>query len=665
MRVATRSAMAARRRCGRPRSRALADVVQQRATSSRSGRRHLAHQRRGADRRLEQVPVDAEAVHRVALRPVPHRSPLRQQPGDQPGLVERLPDRHQRRPGAEQVDEQRRGVLGHGSGSGGASATRRSTELADSGSPRGRRGRPSAARAAGRSAGRPGPSGRPRRRARPARGRAAAAPACGRGTASARPGDLQCRRQVTSAACVTAAAAAPTSRSRSSASSIPSRATGSCSCCTSTLDGRPVARCSASRTSASTCTASSTSRCGRSATQDAATARRTPGRAGRRGPSLRSGSRSWRRSPCRAPRSSHTSRSSGSRRRAAARQSARTLERSRPTSAGSPATGRASSRPSRTARSALASRRASSKVRTLWSSCTPLSHTGYQTLSARAATPSGRRGRRAAAAGRGRCPATAPPAVAADRDQRDAGRHDAGLRGRPREHLACSQESVSAASPRRRCWPPASAPRAGRAARGAGGVVGGDVPADGVRPQSASTPRSPVRTRTTVSTGVDQTLPSPIRPVCALLTTTSMTSSASASSTRTSMPHLRHQVDGVLRAPVDLGVALLPAVAAGLGHGDAVHAERLQRALHVVELERLDDCGDELHRGLSECDRASCRVGTRHASTFFCARSAPCGAPPRTRVVRRLGVGHEVDTGDLGLRSRRKPIVWSMTVPMR
>src|SRR5947207_8877020 len=50
----------------------------------------------------------------------------------------------------------------------------------------------------------------------------------------------------------------------------------------------------------------------------------------------------------------------------------------------------------------------------------------------------------------------------------------------------------------------------------------------------ASGPRSPVRTLTTVSTGTDQTLPSPIRPVCAALTTTPIRSSASSSSHRTS-----------------------------------------------------------------------------------------------------------------------------------
>src|SRR3954454_17096234 len=59
--------------------------------------------------------------------------------------------------------------------------------------------------------------------------------------------------------------------------------------------------------------------------------------------------------------------------------------------------------------------------------------------------------------------------------------------------------------------------------------------------------------------------------------------------------HLGHEVHLVLRAAIYLGVALLPAVAVDLGHGQTVDPECLQRRLHVVELERLDDGGDEPH----------------------------------------------------------------------
>src|SRR5215813_2017908 len=59
--------------------------------------------------------------------------------------------------------------------------------------------------------------------------------------------------------------------------------------------------------------------------------------------------------------------------------------------------------------------------------------------------------------------------------------------------------------------------------------------------------------------------------------------------------NLRHQVDLVLGPAVHLRVPALPAVPACLGDGQAVDAERLQRGLDVVQLEWLDDRGDELH----------------------------------------------------------------------
>src|SRR5690606_41723081 len=48
-------------------------------------------------------------------------------------------------------------------------------------------------------------------------------------------------------------------------------------------------------------------------------------------------------------------------------------------------------------------------------------------------------------------------------------------------------------------------------------------------------------------------------------------------------------------AAVDLGVALLAAVAAGLADGHALDPEGLQGLLDLVQLERLDDGRDELH----------------------------------------------------------------------
>src|SRR5205823_4551428 len=66
---------------------------------------------------------------------------------------------------------------------------------------------------------------------------------------------------------------------------------------------------------------------------------------------------------------------------------------------------------------------------------------------------------------------------------------------------------------------------------------------------------------------------------------------------------LRHEVDLVLRAPVDLGVARLPAKALDLGDGHTVYVGALERLFHVVELERLHDGGDQLHDGLSTAPR--------------------------------------------------------------
>ena len=58
---------------------------------------------------------------------------------------------------------------------------------------------------------------------------------------------------------------------------------------------------------------------------------------------------------------------------------------------------------------------------------------------------------------------------------------------------------------------------------------------------------------------------------------------------------LRHELDRVLGAAVHLGVAALAAEALHGRRREPVHTERLHRGLHVVELERLDDCHHEFH----------------------------------------------------------------------
>src|SRR5437762_11802836 len=58
---------------------------------------------------------------------------------------------------------------------------------------------------------------------------------------------------------------------------------------------------------------------------------------------------------------------------------------------------------------------------------------------------------------------------------------------------------------------------------------------------------------------------------------------------------LRNEVHLVLRAPIHLRVAPLPAESLDVRGGEPVHADRAQGLLHLVQAVRLDDCRDELH----------------------------------------------------------------------
>ena len=71
---------------------------------------------------------------------------------------------------------------------------------------------------------------------------------------------------------------------------------------------------------------------------------------------------------------------------------------------------------------------------------------------------------------------------------------------------------------------------------------------------------------------------------------------------------LRHEVHLVLRPAVDLGVAPLAAEALDLAHGQTGDADQLEGVLDVVELERLDDRGDQLHARVLSVLRASARA---------------------------------------------------------
>ncbi len=94
----------------------------------------------------------------------------------------------------------------------------------------------------------------------------------------------------------------------------------------------------------------------------------------------------------------------------------------------------------------------------------------------------------------------------------------------------------------------------------------------------------------------------------------------------------------VYSAPaVHLGVAALAPEALHVGHGETVHTEVLERVLHVVELERLDDAHDELHGG------QSLRLRTGRASHPI-------------ECVSGLGMLREVETGLFVLLGRtRRP----------
>ena len=61
---------------------------------------------------------------------------------------------------------------------------------------------------------------------------------------------------------------------------------------------------------------------------------------------------------------------------------------------------------------------------------------------------------------------------------------------------------------------------------------------------------------------------------------------------------LGQQVNGIFLPAIHLFMALLPSMAADLGDRHAFDSDGLQRFLHFVELERLDNCLNLLHGGI-------------------------------------------------------------------
>src|SRR6185369_11080544 len=90
--------------------------------------------------------------------------------------------------------------------------------------------------------------------------------------------------------------------------------------------------------------------------------------------------------------------------------------------------------------------------------------------------------------------------------------------------------------------------------------------------------------------------------------------------------HLGQELHAILGAAVELGVALLPAEAFGLGDRDAGHAHLVERVLYLVELEGLDDGFDLLQEGPSGLDEATAMPS--------CGRVIlPCFPPDRRRLA--------------------------------
>src|SRR5262249_15177285 len=74
--------------------------------------------------------------------------------------------------------------------------------------------------------------------------------------------------------------------------------------------------------------------------------------------------------------------------------------------------------------------------------------------------------------------------------------------------------------------------------------------------------------------------------------------------------HLGQEIDDVFRAAIELGVTLLSPESLPLLHGHAVDAGLRENLLPLVELERLDDGVDALHRSPFIASLAIGRAGT-------------------------------------------------------
>ena len=101
----------------------------------------------------------------------------------------------------------------------------------------------------------------------------------------------------------------------------------------------------------------------------------------------------------------------------------------------------------------------------------------------------------------------------------------------------------------------------------------------------------------------------------------STTSSSRSDRDRHLQLDLGHELDDVFGAPVELGMALLTAESLDLGNRHALDAELREGGSDLVQLERLDDCGDEFHL-ISPGHESAAGPGARGA-----------GAPARAQAI--------------------------------
>src|SRR6202008_4021388 len=114
--------------------------------------------------------------------------------------------------------------------------------------------------------------------------------------------------------------------------------------------------------------------------------------------------------------------------------------------------------------------------------------------------------------------------------------------------------------------------------------------------------------------------------------------------------HLRQEVDDVFGAAIELGMSLLPTETLGFRDGNALQSDFLERFLHLVELERLDDGFDLLHLAPPGHCRSNERTGRSRKARRFCA----C---PRCRAL--SGCRAAVRCTDRGLHARRTRVASS------